>query len=154
MQTYAFDHCQSRSFRFDLRLRPLALLYEVHHFFEIFFSYDKSKCTYCNFNKYHIPNQGQSFDRMETSLINDLKNDLNRIGSDRRLHSVYFGGGTPSLARPIMVEKILKELQHLQTDDGLEITLEANPNVCRFLRIHESLETGKTKTRRFQKFRN
>ena len=85
---------------------------------------------YCAFNKYNVPNGGQNHKRMEDSLVSELQHQLEEL-KDKHLHSVYFGGGTPSLARPQMVEKILKVLEPLRRKGGadVEITLEMNPSV-------------------------
>jgi len=64
--------------------------------------YCTSKCTYCNFNKYVDPKVDH--DRMERALVQELETELKHWGFDqqdrrRPVRSVYFGGGTPSLAR-------------------------------------------------------
>lgn len=97
----------------------------------IHWPYCKSKCTYCAFNKYTIPSIGQPHQRMEESLMKELSSSLPEdYASDKTIKSVYFGGGTPSLARPSMVSNILRFLKKNYNFDGdAEITLEANPTV-------------------------
>lgn len=59
-----------------------------------------SKCTYCNFNKYVNPIQ-PPIDRLTDALVRELRFYLNepRFGlRHKRVASVYFGGGTPSMA--------------------------------------------------------
>jgi oxygen-independent coproporphyrinogen-3 oxidase len=68
---------------------------------------------------------------MEACLVSELKHQLELMG-DKHLHSVYFGGGTPSLARPRLVEKILKVLQPIGLSSETEVTLEMNPSVRSF----------------------
>ena len=91
--------------------------------------YCSTKCSYCAFNKYLIPEGGMQHDRMESSMIADLSFDLNRLnlGKSRILNSVFFGGGTPSLARPVLISKVLDQLKDYKTDQT-EVTLEVNPN--------------------------
>lgn len=59
-----------------------------------------SKCTYCNFNKYVNPIQ-PPIDRLTDALVRELRFYLDepRFGlRHKRVASVYFGGGTPSMA--------------------------------------------------------
>lgn len=66
----------------------------------IHWPYCTSKCTYCSFNKYVDPKVDH--DRMERALVQELETELKCWGLDklrRPVRSVYFGGGTPSLAR-------------------------------------------------------
>ena len=53
-----------------------------------------SKCTYCNFNKYILPKTSQDL-RMTLCYNTELKHDLQ---TNYTISSIYFGGGTPSLA--------------------------------------------------------
>jgi coproporphyrinogen III oxidase-like Fe-S oxidoreductase len=91
--------------------------------------YCATKCSYCAFNKYLIPKSGMQHEMIEECLVSDLSYDLERLSCrhDRILNSVYFGGGTPSLARPVMISKILKCLKDFLKSDT-EVTLEMNPN--------------------------
>ncbi|CAO3569482.1 unnamed protein product [Mortierella alpina] len=92
--------------------------------------YCSSKCTYCNFNKYIDPHVDN--DRMERSLAAELEAELDHWGLDksrRPVRSVYFGGGTPSLAKPSMFSSILDVLSrrcHISKDT--EISMEGNPS--------------------------
>ncbi|KAG0366751.1 radical S-adenosyl methionine domain-containing protein 1 [Mortierella sp. AD032] len=89
-----------------------------------------SKCTYCNFNKYVDPNVDN--ERMERALVTELKSELAYWGLDkvkRPIRSIYFGGGTPSLARPRMFESILDTLSSVCTlSKDTEISMEGNPS--------------------------
>ncbi len=63
------------------------------------------------------------------ALIADLRHERMKISSEERLASVFFGGGTPSLMPPDLVAALLREAEALWGfEDGIEITLEANPS--------------------------
>ncbi|MDR2268513.1 MAG: radical SAM family heme chaperone HemW [Holosporaceae bacterium] len=85
-----------------------------------------SKCPYCNFTSF--PENDQSIYRIVENLLQlDLKNELEKIGG-RRIVSVFFGGGTPSLIDPAAIGNILNLLEKMcLMDDNAEISLEANP---------------------------
>jgi oxygen-independent coproporphyrinogen-3 oxidase len=87
------------------------------------------KCPYCDFNSHESANQIPENDYLE-ALFRDLKNDL-PWAQNRKLHSIFFGGGTPSLFSASAIEKII---QHAETligfENQIEITLEANPGTA------------------------
>ncbi len=61
------------------------------------------------------------------SLIDDLDNDLPQV-KDRKLISIFIGGGTPSLFSPQAIENLLSQIQQrIAFAENIEITLEANP---------------------------
>ena len=85
-----------------------------------------SKCPYCDFNS-HVR---ASIDQNEwrEALLEDLAHEAALL-PDRRLGSIFFGGGTPSLMDPATAEAIIAAAQgHWRASDDLEVTLEANPN--------------------------
>ena len=64
----------------------------------------------------------------EGALLADMRAEAEAAGGES-LTSIFFGGGTPSLMPPQLVERLLKEAEHLWGfADGIEITLEANPS--------------------------
>jgi putative oxygen-independent coproporphyrinogen III oxidase len=66
--------------------------------------------------------------RWQRALIKELE-AVSENTSDRHIKSVFFGGGTPSLMPPLIVESLMKRLYDLwPTVPSLEVTLEANPN--------------------------
>ena len=79
-----------------------------------------SRCPYCSFNVYVDP--APPYDRWAGGVIRDWRRAQPHL--DDPLTSVYFGGGTPSLAPPETIARILAEIA---PPDGVEITLEANP---------------------------
>ena len=84
------------------------------------------KCPYCDFNS-HEARAETPEDAYVDALLRDLDEQLPRIWG-RRLISIFFGGGTPSLFSPQAIEKILSGVyQRLRFGPDIEITLEANP---------------------------
>jgi len=85
-----------------------------------------SKCPYCDFNS-HVRDEIDQ-DKWREALLADLAHEA-RLLPGRRLTSIFFGGGTPSLMSPSTVEAlIVSALTHWPAADDIEITLEANPN--------------------------
>ncbi|XP_034496606.1 radical S-adenosyl methionine domain-containing protein 1, mitochondrial isoform X2 [Ailuropoda melanoleuca] len=87
--------------------------------------YCEKRCSYCNFNKY-IP-RGVEEAAMRSCLVTEAQTLL-RLSGVQRVESVFFGGGTPSLASPNTVAAVLEavdQISHLPADS--EVTLEANP---------------------------
>ncbi len=88
------------------------------------------KCPYCDFNSHeHRPTAGD--DLPETRYLDALRCDLEAALPfiwGRRVHSVFIGGGTPSLFSPAAIEHLLGDIRALlPLEPGCEITLEANP---------------------------
>ncbi len=86
-----------------------------------------AKCPYCDFNS-HVRHQAID----ETRYLAAFKAELRHyaaLAPKRRVDSIFFGGGTPSLMAPGIVGGILDEIAALwPVDAGTEITLEANPS--------------------------
>ena len=87
------------------------------------------KCPYCDFNSHEIRGQdGQTpEDEYVAALIGDLESALQDVWG-RRLSSVFFGGGTPSLFSARAIDRILTAVRTLlPLEHFAEVTLEANP---------------------------
>ena len=85
-----------------------------------------SKCPYCDFNSHVRASIDQ--DAWREALLSDLAHEA-RLLPGRELSSIFFGGGTPSLMDPRTVEAVIAAAFEAWTPtDGVEITLEANPN--------------------------
>lgn len=85
----------------------------------------KSKCPYCDFNS-HVRSH---IDEVvwEQAYEIELKR-TRKLTGPRRLASIFFGGGTPSLMSPALVAHIIETATQLwQPEPDIEITLEANP---------------------------
>jgi len=84
------------------------------------------KCPYCDFNS-HAAGASLPEDAYVEALLADLDADLVQIQS-RRLTSIFFGGGTPSLFSASALARILDGMrQRVGFAEDIEITLEANP---------------------------
>ena len=84
-----------------------------------------AKCPYCDFNSHVRERIDQP--RFGRALRRELASEAERLGR-RRLTSVFFGGGTPSLMEPATVAALLDDAaRYFDQADDLEITLEANP---------------------------
>ena len=85
-----------------------------------------AKCPYCDFNS-HV-RQNVDHGLWERALIADMRYEIEETVAEP-LESIFFGGGTPSLMPPALVDRLLAEAQSLWGfADGIEITLEANPS--------------------------
>ena len=99
------------------------------------------KCPYCDFNS-----NGQKGDIPEAEyvqhLIDDLKADLHLV-QGRKIHSIFIGGGTPSLLTGAAYTRLLKEVDSLiGLSDNCEITLEANPGTVETGRFKDYVKAG------------
>jgi oxygen-independent coproporphyrinogen-3 oxidase len=91
-----------------------------------------AKCPYCDFNSHVRERIPQA--RFAAALRRELAWEAARLGR-RRLGSIFFGGGTPSLMAPETVAALIEDATRLfEVQPGIEITLEANPT---------SVEAGK-----------
>ncbi len=84
-----------------------------------------AKCPYCDFNSHVRERIDQT--RFAATLRRELATEAARLGR-RRLTSVFFGGGTPSLMDASTVGALVDDaVRYFDPADDLEITLEANP---------------------------
>lgn len=85
-----------------------------------------SKCPYCDFNSHVRESVDQ--ERWRAALLSDLAYEAAQLPG-RRLGSIFFGGGTPSLMPPATVAAVLDAAAgHWAMSPDVEITLEANPS--------------------------
>ena len=87
-----------------------------------------TKCPYCDFNSHQVNGNVDSLEHDYVSrLIRDLEIALPQIWG-RKISSIFFGGGTPSLFSARAIDTILTAVRTLvPLEDQIEITLEANP---------------------------
>ena len=101
------------------------------------------KCPYCDFNSHEIAQAPQQ-DYID-ALVADLDAALPLIWG-RPVHSVFIGGGTPSLFEPAAIDQLLGALRaRLRMDADAEITLEANPGTFEKDRFRAFRRAGVTR---------
>ena len=84
-------------------------------------------CPYCDFNVWRARGREAEQPRLKAAILADLARQAERTGP-RRLVSIFFGGGTPSLMDPDWAGEIIAACKRLWTPEpDLEISLEANP---------------------------
>ena len=85
------------------------------------------KCHYCDFNS-HVRDRHE-WSRYEDALLSELAYWAEQPQfSGRKISSIFFGGGTPSLAPPALIASVIKRVMSLyELDANAEISLEANP---------------------------
>ncbi len=83
-------------------------------------------CPYCDFNVVRDRGWREEQAVLVEAILTDLAAQAALIGP-RRLASIFFGGGTPSLMRPEDVARVIERARALFPDSHIEITLEANP---------------------------
>jgi oxygen-independent coproporphyrinogen-3 oxidase len=99
------------------------------------------KCPYCDFNS-HAQQGGLPVREYVQALVADLEQDL-PLAWGRTVHSVFFGGGTPSLFPPEAIGEILSACSaRLRFAPGAEITLECNPGTAEHGRFEGYLAAG------------
>lgn len=85
-----------------------------------------AKCPYCDFNS-HV-RESVDVEAWQRALLADMRHEADLAGGEP-LTSIFFGGGTPSLMPPPLVEALLAEAARLWGfAPDIEITLEANPS--------------------------
>lgn len=117
----------------SLQLPPLSLYIHI--------PWCVRKCPYCDFNSHEavetIPEQAYV-----NTLLRDLEQDLDLV-QGRELHSVFFGGGTPSLLSGAAVSSILEGIRsRIPLKMDAEVSLEANPGTAEAEKFHEFVEAG------------
>lgn len=85
------------------------------------------KCPYCDFNSHEQSAAGLQEQRYIDAVIADLEAALPLIWG-RTVHSIFIGGGTPSLFSPQSIDRLLADIRaRLRLEANCEITMEANP---------------------------
>lgn len=99
------------------------------------------KCPYCDFNSHKSPASLPEESYVQ-ALIADFKADLNHFPA-REIHSIFIGGGTPSLFSAHAYESLFNQLQQLvKFSSDIEITLEANPGTVEQQRFNDYRRLG------------
>ncbi len=85
------------------------------------------KCPYCDFNSHEMKPGDLPERRYLDALVADLEAALPLVWG-RQIHSIFIGGGTPSLFSPAGIDRLLGDIRaRLKLTPDCEITLEANP---------------------------
>jgi oxygen-independent coproporphyrinogen-3 oxidase len=85
------------------------------------------KCPYCDFNSHEMRAAEMPEQRYIDALMADLEASLPLVWG-RTIHSIFIGGGTPSLFSPEAIDRLLGGVRaRLRLEPDCEITLEANP---------------------------
>jgi putative oxygen-independent coproporphyrinogen III oxidase len=100
-----------------------------------------AKCPYCDFNSHTLRDELPA-----TEYVDALISDLAVAAADvqgRKVTSVFFGGGTPSLFPPDELARFIAAIkQHLSLADDAEITMEANPGAIEHAAFGAYLDAG------------
>lgn len=103
------------------------------------------KCPYCDFNSHAVPDGALSAELEQTylkALVADFETQV-EMAQGRSIHSVFIGGGTPSLISAKGYVWLFEQLKSLLNfEDDCEITLEANPGTLEHDPFAGYLEAG------------
>ena len=103
------------------------------------------KCPYCDFNSHEMAGDQAPQDDYLRALTCDLDAALPLIWG-RPVHSIFIGGGTPSLFSPAAIDRLLSDLRsRLKLQPDCEITLEANPGTFERDRFRDFRQAGVTR---------
>lgn len=98
------------------------------------------KCPYCDFNSHQAEQRDES--AYVQALIEDLQQDLPLVWG-RQIHSIFIGGGTPSLFSADAIEQLMSSLRAcLNFSPAIEVTLEANPGSADASRFRAYRDAG------------
>jgi putative oxygen-independent coproporphyrinogen III oxidase len=99
------------------------------------------KCPYCDFNSHPMGNHLPEAEYVD-ALLADFELQLPQL-TGRQAHSIFFGGGTPSLFSGDMLDKLLTGIDRKwPLPEGIEITLEANPGASDSARFKQYRQAG------------
>ncbi|MDP3417562.1 radical SAM protein, partial [Falsiroseomonas sp.] len=102
-----------------------------------------AKCPYCDFNSHVRDRVDQA--AFAAALRQELAYEAARanVAGRRRLASIFFGGGTPSLMAPSTAAALIADAQLLfDPEPDLEITLEANPTSVELQKLRDFRAAG------------
>ncbi|HZM25162.1 MAG TPA: radical SAM family heme chaperone HemW [Anaerolineales bacterium] len=112
-----------------LPIHPLSLYFHI--------PFCTHRCAYCDFNTYAgqeamIPAYVDALCKEIEFVATRLPSSFSRAAGGE-VHTIFFGGGTPSLLSPKQFEAILKSIRyHFSLTDDAEITIEANPGTVSY----------------------
>ncbi|XP_042860540.1 radical S-adenosyl methionine domain-containing protein 1, mitochondrial-like [Penaeus japonicus] len=143
-----FLHCDFRIFSKFVNQRfchTLSEPYISQGSIYVHWPYCRQRCTYCNFVKF-IPHEKSHWtlqdEVLEDAMVEELQNAL-RNSYISTIESMFFGGGTPSLARPQLVDKIMETIHRTcSVKNNAEFTLEVNPTPQEALKLKDFAYAG------------
>jgi oxygen-independent coproporphyrinogen-3 oxidase len=107
----------------------------------IHFPFCLSICPYCDFDR-----QASGFDRIDVYLAMVVRELEGYRGPQEVVHSIFFGGGTPSLMAPAQVQHILGVARDIfEVEPDAEITLECNPGDADLAKLRAFKDAGATR---------
>ncbi len=102
--------------------------------------YCRHVCPYCDFNVY--VNKRARYDELAVALERELELRA-ELFAGREVRSIYFGGGTPSLAPAALLERVLAAIRRrFVVDAGAELTLEMDPGTLDAAGLRERRRLG------------
>jgi oxygen-independent coproporphyrinogen-3 oxidase len=100
----------------------------------------REKCSYCDFLSYS--GQEERAEAYTSALLNEI-DAKSRYIENRKIKTIYIGGGTPTSIEPIYIEKILSKLHTgFDVQRDAEITIEANPGTIDRKKINSYIKSG------------
>lgn len=103
------------------------------------------KCPYCDFNSHQAGTGGIPEPEYLASLLKDLEQLLPRVWG-RRVSTIFFGGGTPSLMSAATISNLLSGIRaRIPCIPSLEVTLEANPGSLEAEKYQQFRDAGITR---------
>ena len=99
----------------------------------------KQACNYCN---YHFSTKLEKKDLLINSLLKEIELRNNEL-KNNKVHSIYFGGGTPSILKKSIIKSLIDSVRHnFNLDKKIEICLEINPDDIKDGDIENYIEIG------------
>tara|TARA_B100001059_G_scaffold73063_1_gene70394 strand:+ start:2335 stop:3459 length:1125 start_codon:yes stop_codon:yes gene_type:complete len=99
----------------------------------------KQACNYCN---YHFSTKLEKKDLLINSLLKEIELRSNEL-KNNKVHSIYFGGGTPSILKKSIIKSLIDSVrQNFNLDKKIEICLEINPDDIKDGDIENYIEIG------------
>jgi oxygen-independent coproporphyrinogen-3 oxidase len=104
----------------------------------VHFPFCLSICPYCDFDR-----QATGFDRVDVYVASVLREMEQYATTREQVHSIFFGGGTPSLMSPSQVDAVLRQARVMfDVEADAEITLECNPGDADLAKLQAFRECG------------
>tara|TARA_B110000459_G_C16624209_1_gene503917 strand:+ start:2088 stop:3233 length:1146 start_codon:yes stop_codon:yes gene_type:complete len=120
--------------QFDLAAIPLALYIHI--------PWCEKKCPYCDFNSHTLKNIAIPEKEYVESLAKNILH-FKQLAGNRRISSIFLGGGTPSLFSAKAIANILQIVNNTYAlEKDIEITLEANPGAIETTKFKEFKAAG------------